>query len=204
MKHYNANELPVGLAYKLLSATVIPRPIAWVVTKNKETEKLNAAPFSFFNVIGPGYVSLSVMAGPYGEKDTAKNLHETGEATIQLVNEENILNMNKTAASLPHDISEVEEFHLETTESSTVDVQGLLHAPVRFEVKLVDSKKIFDEENGFISELFILKVTDYYVDEKIFDETRFHIDNKKYGPVARLAGNNYASLGHIFELTRPQ
>ena len=36
--------------YKLLVSTVVPRPIAWVVTQDPDGV-LNAAPYSFFNVL---------------------------------------------------------------------------------------------------------------------------------------------------------
>jgi flavin reductase (DIM6/NTAB) family NADH-FMN oxidoreductase RutF len=37
--------------YKLLVSTIVPRPIAWVVTQGLDGRR-NAAPFSFFNAFG--------------------------------------------------------------------------------------------------------------------------------------------------------
>ena len=36
--------------YKLLASVILPRPIAWVVSRDAEGV-LNAAPFSFFNIL---------------------------------------------------------------------------------------------------------------------------------------------------------
>lgn len=62
---YDLSAVPEPIAYKLLAATIIPRPIAWVVTQDAEG-RLNAAPFSFFNVMGsaPPTVALGILADP--------------------------------------------------------------------------------------------------------------------------------------------
>jgi hypothetical protein len=54
-------EIDSKIRYKLLSATVAPRPIAWVSTLN-EAGRTNAAPFSFFNAFGedPATVGFSI------------------------------------------------------------------------------------------------------------------------------------------------
>ena len=61
---YDLDQVPEPIAYKLLAATVIPRPIAWVVTKG--AQGVNAAPYSFFNVMGsaPPTIALGLMAAP--------------------------------------------------------------------------------------------------------------------------------------------
>ena len=66
-------------AYKLLAATVMPRPIAWVVTQDAQG-RVNAAPYSFFNVMGsaPPTIALGILASPdRGFKDTARNILDT-------------------------------------------------------------------------------------------------------------------------------
>ena len=49
--HIDLDELSANERYKLLTALVIPRPIAWVTTVSLEGTT-NAAPYSFFNVFG--------------------------------------------------------------------------------------------------------------------------------------------------------
>ena len=75
--------------YKLLGALVIPRPIALVSTVNPEG-KVNAAPISFFNVMGtnPPIVVLCPSNREDGTpKDTALNIHSTHEFVVNLVDE---------------------------------------------------------------------------------------------------------------------
>ena len=42
--------LPERERYKLIVSTVVPRPIAWVVTQSA-AGLVNAAPYSFFNAV---------------------------------------------------------------------------------------------------------------------------------------------------------
>ena len=63
---FDLEALDGSQTYKLMTATVVPRPIAWVVSQNAQG-RLNAAPFSFFNVMSgdPPIVSLGI-----GNRDT--------------------------------------------------------------------------------------------------------------------------------------
>ena len=66
--------------YKLLTATVVPRPIALVSTRT-EDGSTNAAPFSFFNVFSedPALVVLGLQSRPdLDPKDTTRNIRLTG------------------------------------------------------------------------------------------------------------------------------
>ena len=49
MFHYTAEQLDKKQQYKLVSGSVIPRPIAWVTSLSKDGSVVNAAPFSFFS-----------------------------------------------------------------------------------------------------------------------------------------------------------
>ena len=58
--------------YKLLVATIGPRPIAWVTTQDVDGT-VNAAPFSFFNAMSgnPPVVAIGIGGrGPGDVKDT--------------------------------------------------------------------------------------------------------------------------------------
>ena len=63
-------------AYQLLASVVVPRPIAWVTSLNAQG-RLNAAPFSFFNVLGPNPPIVGFCPGDREDgtpKDTALNI----------------------------------------------------------------------------------------------------------------------------------
>lgn len=155
MKNFTTDELNRHnpyLAYKLLSGSVIPRPIAWVTTQSFDSV-VNAAPFSFFNVVSsqPPLVSISML----GQKDSVNNLLATKEAVIHFISPDNVEAMNQTAASLPSQMSEVRTFDIPTEPSRTVSVPSIINAPIRFEAKLF--KHIPIKSNGYVvSNLMLL------------------------------------------------
>jgi flavin reductase (DIM6/NTAB) family NADH-FMN oxidoreductase RutF len=194
------NKINPYLAYKLLSGTVIPRPIAWVTTQNADG-LVNAAPFSFFNVVTsfPPLVSISMM----GEKDSTANLLDNGEAVIHFVNPENVEAMNMTAASLPASMSEPETFGIELEPSKTVSVPSIKMAQTRFEAKLF--KHVPIEFQGMTTaNMMILEITNFTFDDGVFDQDHFYVLPDELKPVARLAGNTYAGLGDTYDIQRPQ
>ena len=114
-------------AYALLASLVTPRPIAWVTTINPEGA-VNAAPFSFFNLLGAEPPILGFCPGDRDDgtpKDTARNIRLTHEFVVNLVDEELAEAMNKTAASVPYGVSELDLAGLSTAPSSVVKPPAL-------------------------------------------------------------------------------
>lgn len=112
MIHYNSNELSAKTAYKFLSGSIIPRPIAWVTTQDTATGIVNAAPFSFFNAAAAEIplATLSILRPDKAPKDTARNILATKELVIHFVNEDVLTQMNQTSAPLAAEISEIDTF----------------------------------------------------------------------------------------------
>ena len=103
-------------AYPILASLVIPRPIALVTTISPEA-KVNAAPFSFFNLLGARPPILAVAPGDREDgtpKDTARNIHLTHEFVVNLVDEQIAEAMNRCAASLPYGENELNHAGLHT------------------------------------------------------------------------------------------
>src|SRR5687768_6986952 len=106
----NLRELDAKNRYKLMTGVVVPRPIALVTTLG-ENGVVNAAPFSFFNVMGsdPPIVAMGPGWRPDGSaKDTALNIRATGEFVINLVDENLAQQMNICATDFPAGESEIE------------------------------------------------------------------------------------------------
>lgn len=203
MYHIKKEDLNPGLQYKLISASVVPRPVGWVTSLNREDDIVNIAPFSFFNGAGVGLLTLAVMRNGYDMKDTARNIVDTGEAVIHIVSKGIEEHMNATAAPLPRHMSELDRTDLTLTESSTVKVPAIAEAKIRFEVK-VNSHVEVKNEHGFVTtDFFIFDVTDYYFAEDVLNRERLHVDVKALNPISRLAGNNYATLSEIYSMERP-
>lgn len=195
MKSYRAKELDEQLIYKLLSGSVVPRPIAWLTTQNEE-ELVNVAPFSFFNVASANPPLLSVAFT--GEKNSYLNLQTTKEAVVHLINSDNVVLMNQTAAKLAANESEAEKFALDLEPSQIVNVPSLVKSRVRFETQLYQDISLGQEGHLVLLEVVSLSFTD-----DVIDTEKFYIDIEALGPIARLAGNDYAKLGESFKIERP-
>lgn len=206
MLFYSAKELTTKQNYKFLTGSIIPRPIAWITTINQETNVVNAAPFSYFNVVAKELplVSLSINRNEQQMKDTAHNLLQQKEGVIHLVNDSILAEMNQSSASLPPDESELAHSNLTLINSQEVAVPAIQEAPIHFEVRLHQYVPVKDNAENIISDLFILEVLNYYFKEEIFDQAQEYIDPIKFDPLARLAGNTYGHIARTLDKKRPK
>lgn len=197
---YDLDQVPQPIAYKLLAATVIPRPIAWVVTQGKDG--LNAAPYSFFNVMGsaPPTIALGLMAAPdRGFKDTALNILETGEFVVNLVPERLVQAMNLTAADAPRGVDELQLAGLATLPSTHVTPPRIAESPVAFECRVLSSVVTGPCQTVVIGRVLSVHIEDRY----LLSPDRAHIDTDALDLVARSFGSEYIRSHDRFELARP-
>lgn len=182
--------------YKLLVGTIIPRPIAFVTSKSEEGI-VNAAPFSYFNIVSsnPPMLSVSVQRKGEDKKDTARNVLAGKEFVVHIVDEENVFEVNETAASLPPNESEIDVTKLTLIDSVEIDVPAVAQSKVRFECVLHQAVNLPN------ADLLIGRIVRIHVDEAIYENGRINAEILK--PVSRLAGTNYAKLGEMFSLKRP-
>ena len=188
--------------YKFLIGSIIPRPIAFVTTISNDGV-LNGAPFSYFNIVSsnPPMISLSIQRLSGTQKDTARNIIESKEFVVHIVDEQNVEKINKTAANLPPDESEIELARLTPVESVKISVPGIKEAKIRMECSLEHSLELGGTDTPGC-DLIIGKVVQFHIDSDIYENGR--IDPRGLAAVSRLAGNNYAKIGEIFEIERPK
>lgn len=199
----SVNEIPVKDLYKMMIGSIIPRPIAWITTSYADGI-VNIAPFSFFNMVSgqPPIVSVSILRNNGQLKDTARNLISMGEAVIHIVDEDNVDEVNQTAAPLAFKESEAEAFGIELENAETVKVPRIKNSRAKFEVKLYQHIEIKDFTTNTISaDLFLLEICYVVLDENVYHNG--YVLPKALKPLARLAGNDYAGLGKILTIKRP-
>ncbi|MCD8795116.1 flavin reductase family protein [Mammaliicoccus sciuri] len=201
MKEIRPEVLSQKENYKLLIGSIIPRPIALVTTESDDNV-LNIAPFSFFNVVSsdPPILSIAVQRVNGEMKDTARNIIQNKEAVVHIVDTDNVRDANQTAALLSHEESELERTNFETVDSVEVSVKGLKQSKVRFEAVLYDDI-VIEKDGQPISDLLLLEVKYYHFDERIYNDG--YINKDELNAVSRLAGNDYAEIGHTFTIERP-
>jgi len=199
---FDLTDLAPDLAYKVLASTVTPRPIAWVTTLSR-AGIVNAAPYSFFNVVGsePPTVVLGILRDPKrGFKDTARNVLETGEFVVNLVPRALAEAMNTTCMDAPADVSELELAGLSATPSTAVAPPRIAESPVSFECRVVSSLVTGPEQVLVVGRVLTAHVADEYV----LDSRRAHIDTPRLDLIARLHGSGwYARTTDTFQLERP-
>jgi flavin reductase (DIM6/NTAB) family NADH-FMN oxidoreductase RutF len=178
--------------YKLISSTVIPRPIAWIVTEDEG--KVNIAPFSYFTPLSSTPPALIVSIGHKAdgeEKDTLSNIKKTKKATICFVDEDNLEAMHFSSKPLPKDISEADEFEISTLKVHKDFPPMVANISSAFFCELNQTIDL-----GGPTIPVILNIKHQYVDDKnIKDKDRLTIDLNN---IARV-GRSYAKIGDSIE-----
>ncbi len=189
--------------YKLLLGCVVPRPIAWVSTADLAGVR-NLAPFSFFNAIGsnPPAISISVsyVDGSDPRKDTLRNISDTGEFVVNIVDEELARAMNATSASYPPGVDEFEIAGLTAIPSVTVRPARVDGAPASLECKLLTLVPVGQGPGSATVVIGVIQMIHMRAD--VINE-RHYIDITKLRPIARLAGASYAYVHETFDMARP-
>jgi len=187
-------------AYAILSSLVTPRPIAWVTTLGPDGV-VNAAPFSFFNVLGANPPILGFCPGDRDDgtpKDTARNIRVSHEFVVNLVDEKAGEAMNQTAASLPYGVSELQSAGLTTAPSSSVKPPRIAESPASLECVEWGTLQIGGNR------LVIGLVKRVHVRDELFDPQTERIRSERFQVIGRMASPHwYCRTSDRFEMKRP-
>jgi flavin reductase (DIM6/NTAB) family NADH-FMN oxidoreductase RutF len=187
---------------KLMHSVVMPRPIAIVVTTG--TEGVNAAPYSFFNVVSgdPAIVVVGIggsLRPGGGLKDTAKNIQETGQFVVNMVTEDMAEAMNLTGVDFPSDVDELEMAGFVTAQSIRVTPPRISCSPVSLECELVQSLSISRDRRIVVARVVMAHVHD----DMMLDTKRCYVDGAKLGLIGRMHGGGwYARTTDLFQMKR--
>ena len=187
--------------YKLLAATVVPRPIAWVVTLSAAGE-VNAAPYSFFNVLSgdPPVIAIGIGARSATRlKDTGENIRATGQFVVNMVTHDHAAAMNVTAIEFPHGVDELREAGLSTLASERVAPPRIAGSPVAMECEFMQSVDLGPERAIVLGRVLAMHIAD----DAVMDASRCYIDTSKLDLIGRMGGaSGYASTRDPFEVPR--
>lgn len=187
-------------AYPLLVSLVTPRPIALVTTMSADG-KINAAPFSFFNVLGANPPICAFAPGDRENgtpKDTALNVRAMHEFVVNLVDEKIAEAMNQCAASLPFGEDELVRAGLTATPSSLVKPPRILESPASLEC--VEWGTLQIGKNRVVIGL----IKRLHVRDELFDAEKKRIHTDKLFTIGRMASPDwYCRTRDRFEMKRP-
>ena len=200
---FDIETLPASDSYKLLTSLVVPRPIAWITTQSP-AGILNAAPFSFFNIISSDPVMFAIGIGTRpegGPKDTARNILATKEFVLQLPTEKLVEQMNITSVNAPLGVNELELAGLETIPSTKVAPPRIAASPAAFECRLFQAV-----DTGHGHYVIIASIVAAHIHTSAFSNVdKLYLDTPNLGLIGRMHGSGwYARTTDLFDLPRPK
>lgn len=199
MTSINPTTLHPRDAYRLLISIVVPRPIAWVSSLGADGSA-NLAPFSFFNAVAgnPPTVMFSVGQRQGNPKDTLRNVRETGEFVLNLVDEALTEKMNATSGEYAYNVDEFKRIGLTPLSSTIVKPPRVAEAAITMECKATQIVPVQDTHYTMV----LGQVQVFHIRNGLL-RANGAVDAALLKPVGRLSGDEYARLGDVFELKRP-
>lgn len=202
MKEIAVDMLSEREVYNLMISTIVPRPIAWVSTISK-TGNFNIAPFSYFTGVCTKPMTVvfcPVLKKTGQEKDTLRNIRDTGIFGISMVCGDNVKQANISAHEIPFDKSEFDYANIE------------YYLSKQFKLPLVKSSKIayecqeatildFGDSYGGGSAVFGT-VHNVYMGGNIPIKEDFMFDSAAMDPISRLESTYFGKVGEKFSLPR--
>jgi flavin reductase (DIM6/NTAB) family NADH-FMN oxidoreductase RutF len=197
---FDLEKMPTEIVYKMLSACIVPRPIAWITTLNGDGG-INAAPYSFFNMMGsnPPTVAVGLMAAPDGGfKDTARNIAARGEFVVNLVTEALAEKMNETSIDAPAGVDELALANLTSAPSTRVAPPRIAESPISIECVSIASVI-----TGPMQTIVIGRMVAMAAHESAIKDVEHGYITEDMGFIGRTFANGYIRTHDRFDLVRP-
>jgi len=201
--------------YKLMTAIIVPRPIALVSTIDRAGIR-NLAPFSFFNGVGsvpptvlfcpsvraPSSSAHDIRADVTADvrKDTLRNVEETGEFVINVVSDAIAAQANATASEVPPEVDEFELSGLTPAASEAVRPPRVAESPAQMECRLLQVIYTSRKPGGGV--VVLGEVVRFHVRKDLFED--FRVDPAGLDAIGRMAGSTWVRTRDRVELIRPK
>lgn len=199
----NPGDLKPPQVYKLLTGSIVPRPIAWVSTVDADGNP-NLAPYSFFTAVCAEPPTILFCPGyrysDDGQKDTYHNVQITEEFVVNFVNEATAEAMNTTAVEAPAEVNEFERANLTPVASKIVKPPRVKESPISFECTL---NQVVTINGGFGGGHIVIGTVVYmHFHDDVYQEGDY-INIEAYQPIGRMMGGGYVHLNDFFQMQRP-
>lgn len=187
-------------SYRLLVNTIVPRPIALVTTVDA-AGTTNAAPFSFFNLMGsdPPILVLGIeRRGSGANKDTVENIRARREFVVNMVSEAIAEPMNICGTDYPPGVDELREAGLTAVPGMKIDVPHVAEAPASFECTVREILDIGDNRSLIIGNIIAMHLVDEF-----YDAEQRYVLTEKMGLIGRMHGRGwYVRTSDTFHMER--
>jgi flavin reductase (DIM6/NTAB) family NADH-FMN oxidoreductase RutF len=179
--------------YKLITGTVMPRPIALITTLNADGT-CNAAPYSAFNYMCEDPPLCAVGIERYGDeshregeiKDTLRNILERGEFVVNFVDGPMLERMVLCATDFPAAVSEPESVGFELAASAAIATPRIASAPVAWECRRYSVLNY-----SALRAIVFGEMVSMHFRDGLLDEETMRVNLDRYQPYGRLGGPNY-------------
>ncbi|HCT61007.1 MAG TPA: flavin reductase family protein [Acidobacterium sp.] len=189
--------------YKLMIGAIVPRPIAFVSSRDA-AGVLNLAPFSYFTgcSTNPPVVCFcsAVRTGPRPHKDTLENIRATGEFVVNIVTEEIAGPMNATSAEVAPEVDEFALAGLTPLASERIAVPRVAESPIQMECRLRQIIEISPLPGG--GNLVLGDVLLFHIREDLLVNGK--IDPDRLRAVGRMGGPTFVRTRDRFDMPRPK
>ena len=199
------SELKPAQVYFHMIQTLVPRPIAWVLSEI-EPSKYNLAPFSYFNAVcsDPPLIMLSIGKKPDGSfKDTRVNIEQRRDFVVHITHRELLEELNQSSATLDADVSELDQLGLETTDFKGSRLPRIKACRLAYACECYQIHELGSTPQSIIYG----KVNQIYIEDGITSTSkkgRVKVHADRLEPVSRLGVNEYMSFGEVIMLSRPK
>ncbi|WP_396211935.1 flavin reductase family protein [Flavobacterium sp.] len=196
---FDPNKLESSIVYKLLTGSIIPRPIGWISSVDQNGIN-NLAPFSYFNIVGEKHIMFSTAKNKGQNKDTLNNILQNNEFVLNMVTEDVVEAMNMTSKELPANVDEFLYANLTTIDCELIKPKRVKESKISFECKMIHSYTMPHPENNGATMVIGEIVMMHFDDDVLLDNYKINMEN--YKPVSRLAGSSYSKIGELFSIKR--
>ncbi len=198
------DRLTPAQTYSVLTQTLVPRPVAWVLSLN-ENGSHNLAPFSYFNAVcaDPPLIMLSIGIKPDGsEKDTRVNIRERSHFVVHIASRQQARSVTESSATLPAGESELIRLGLAVTEFDGAPLPRLLGCRIAYACHCHEFREIGNTRQALI----LGRVDRIHIDDSVLGESpadRLRVDAAGIDPIGRLGGSQYVTFGVVLDIPRP-
>lgn len=185
--------------YKILTGTIVPRPIALVTTVDLQG-RVNAAPISFFNCLSsdPALLVLGIARQTDASlSDTCRNIADTGVFVVNVVSRAILQAMTICAIPFPAGVDELVKADLTAVASDKIAAPRIAESPAAFECRRTLTFSVSPSREIILGEVVMAHVRAELIDEQL------HTDQAGLDAVGRMGGATYAYTGDLVDLETP-
>ena len=198
------DDLSAPMTYFTMTQTVVPRPIAWILSENEDAG-FNLAPFSYFNAVcsDPPLLMVSIGTQDDGsEKDTLRNIKARSQFVIHIASCNQLAELNQSSATLPPGVSEVSANQLQTTSVKGFHMPRLSDCKIALMCERYEIQTIGNNNQS----LLFAEIREIFIDDdcvEVNDKGRLKVLAERVQPLARLGASEYVSFGDVLVARRP-